>query len=585
MTTKLPRKITAMGLIVLLNSVTSKPLKAQVPARPSTIPQVIPRDIQPPSTAPLPTPQPQRLPPPQQILPPSNLSPNPEEQFPDATKETFIVKRFEILDGTVFSQIELDKLLEEFINRPITLNDLYQARQKITDLYISKDYILCGAYIPPQKIRSGIVKIQIVETKLRDIEIKSTQRLNKSYIRSRIAAANNGPLNQQRLLKSLQLLKLNPLIQNLSANLQPGNLPEQIKLVVEVVEAKTFSTQVILDNGRFPSIGSFQRRIQLNEANLLGLGDSLSVGYSNTDASNFFYGSYTLPLNPKNGTLSFNYGTGNSSVIEHPFDTLNIKSASRYYELIFRQPIFQSPTEELTLGLTASRRESEADYAPLGKQIPFPQLGANDQGKTRVSALRFFQEWITRGSTQVFAVRSQFNLGLDAFNATVNQDAPDSRFFSWQGQAQWLRLLAPDTLLLFGFNTQLATRSLVPLEQFSLGGIESVRGYRQDLLLADNGIFASAEVQVPVLRIPKINGMLQLIPFTDFGVVWNNSVSTTANTNSPNTLASIGLGLRWSQDVNFTARIDYGIPLVSVDQPDQTWQENGLYFYFQYNNF
>ncbi|MBD2527584.1 ShlB/FhaC/HecB family hemolysin secretion/activation protein [Nostoc sp. FACHB-133] len=585
MTANLPRKISALGLFILLNSIVYKPLKAEVPARPPIIPQVIPRDIQPPSSAPLPTPQPQQSPLPQQILPPSNLSPNLEEQFPDTTKETFTVKRFEVLGGTVFSQQELDKVLKEFINRPITLDDLYQARQKITDLYIDKDYISCGAYIPPQKIWSGIVKIQIVETKLRDIEIEGTRRLNKSYIRSRIAAGNNGPLNQKRLLKSLQLLKFNPLIQNLSANLQPGNIPGQIKLVVEVVEARTFNAQMILDNTRSPSIGSFQRRIQVNEANLLGLGDNLSLGYSNTDASNFFYGSYTLPLNSKNGTLSFNYGTGNSSVIEHPFDTLNIKSASRYYELTFRQPMFQSPTEELTLGLTASRRESEANYAPLGEQIPFPQLGSNDQGKTRVSALRFFQEWITRGSTQVFAVRSQFNLGLDVFNATVNQDAPDSRFFSWQGQAQWLRLLAPDTLLLFGFNTQLATRSLLPLEQFSLGGIESVRGYRQDLLLADNGIFASAEVQVPILRISKINGILQLIPFTDFGIVWNNSGSTIANTNSPNILASIGLGLRWSQNANFSARLDYGIPVVSVDQPNQTWQENGLYFYLQYNNF
>ncbi|WP_257236167.1 hypothetical protein [Nostoc sp. 'Peltigera malacea cyanobiont' DB3992] len=40
---------------------------------------------------------------------------------------------------------------------------------------------------------------------------------------------------------------------------------------------------MILDNTRSPSIGSFQRRIQVNEANLLGLGDSLSLGYSNTD--------------------------------------------------------------------------------------------------------------------------------------------------------------------------------------------------------------------------------------------------------------------------------------------------------------
>ncbi|MBN3948542.1 MAG: ShlB/FhaC/HecB family hemolysin secretion/activation protein [Nostoc sp. NMS7] len=581
MTNKLPRNITAMGLIVLLNGVTSKPLKAQVPARSPTIPQVIPRDIQPPSTTPQATPQPQQVPPPE-LFPPSNSTPNPEEQFPETIRESFIIKRFEVVGSTVFSQEELAKVIKEFTNHPITLNELYLARKKITDLYTSKGYIRCGAYIPPQKIQSGIAKIQVVETKLSDIEILGTQHLNKSYIRSRIASGNNGPLNQQILLRSLQLLKLNPLIKNLSASLQAGNLPNETKLVVEVVEAKTFSTQIILDNARSPSVGSFQRRLQVNVANLSGLGDGLSVGYSNTDASNFKYIGYTLPLNPQNGTLSFNYGTAESSVIERPFNTLNIKSASCYYELTFRQPIVQSPTEEFTLGLTASRRESEANYDPLGERVPFPQLGSDDQGRTLISALRFFQEWTARDSTQVLEVRSQFNLGLGAFNATVNQDAPDSRFFSWLLQAQWVKLLAPDTLLLLRFNTQLATRGLVPLEQFGVGGIESVRGYRQDLLLADNGAFASAEVQVPVLNVPNINGILQLIPFSDFGVAWNNS---SANKLDYNTLASVGLGLRWSQGGNFTARFDWGIPLVGVDQPERTWQENGLYFYVQYNPF
>ncbi|WP_338421896.1 ShlB/FhaC/HecB family hemolysin secretion/activation protein, partial [Nostoc flagelliforme] len=76
-----------------------------------------------------------------------------------------------------------------------------------------------------------------------------------------------------------------------------------------------------------------------------------------------------------------------------------------------------------------------------------------------------------------------FSLGLGAFDATINQEAPDSRFFSWQGQAQWARLLARDTLMLLHLNTQLATTTLLPLEQFGAGGVDSVRGYRQDFLL------------------------------------------------------------------------------------------------------
>jgi hemolysin activation/secretion protein len=75
-------------------------------------------------------------------------------------------------------------------------------------------------------------------------------------------------------------------------------------------------------------------------------------------------------------------------------------------------------------------------------------------------------------------MRSQFSLGIDVLNPTINTSAPDGRFFSWQGQAQLARLLAPNTLLVLHTNTQLASRALLPLEQFGLGGIDNVRGYR-----------------------------------------------------------------------------------------------------------
>lgn len=91
-------------------------------------------------------------------------------------------------------------------------------------------------------------------------------------------------------------------------------------------------------------VGSFRRRLQLNEANLLGLGDGVSIGYTNTDGSNSLDASYTFPLNPRNGTLTFNYGNTQSNVIERPFNILDITSASRYYELTFRQPVVQTPT-------------------------------------------------------------------------------------------------------------------------------------------------------------------------------------------------------------------------------------------------
>ncbi|MEH2015326.1 ShlB/FhaC/HecB family hemolysin secretion/activation protein [Nostoc sp.] len=599
-----------LSMLVLLSSIFSSPLKAhavdttQLPTSNFILSQRIPppQDVQPPAPSPLPSPElPQPLPPPAELFPPSAPTPIPEEPFPGNFLQTIVVERFEVVGSTVFSPEELALATAEFTKRPISQAQLFQASSKINDLYVNNGYITSGAYIPPQTLQSRvvkiqvvggklealksyIVKIQVVEGKLEDIQVTGTRRLNPNYVRSRLAIATSPPLNRQRLLEALQLLQLNPLIQKVSAELSTGSRAGTSLLEVKISEAKTLSSQIVLDNGRSPSVGSFRRRLQLNEANLLGLGDSLGIAYTNTDGSNSFDANYTLPLNPKNGTLTFNYGTTSSHVIEPPFDFLDIESTSPYYELTFRQPIVQTPTQEFVLGLTASRRESDISSLLQRYGLPASDLspGADEQGRTKVSALRFFQEWTSRNSREVIALRSQFSLGINVLNATINQDAPDSRFFAWQGQAQWVRLLAPQTLLLLRLNTQLASRTLLPLEQFGLGGQDSIRGYRQDYLLTDNGTFVSAEVQVPILRLPQINSTLQVVPFIDFGIGWNSSGRENPD---HNTLAAVGLGLRWSQGDRFTVRLDWGIPLVSVDSNERTLQDNGLYFSLLYNPF
>ncbi|MEH1969733.1 ShlB/FhaC/HecB family hemolysin secretion/activation protein [Nostoc sp.] len=582
-----------LSMLVLISSISSSPLKAQavdttqLPTSKFILSQQLPppQDVQPTTPSPLPSPElPQPLPPPAQLFPPSAPTPTPEEPLPGNFPQTIVVERFEVVGSTVFSPEELALATAEFTKRPISLTEVYQARSKITELYVQNGYITSGAYIPPQTIQSGVVKIQVVEGKLEDIQITGTRRLNPNYVRSRLAIATSPPLNRQRLLEALQLLQLNPLIQNVTAELSAGSRTGTSLLEVKISEAKTFSSQIVLDNGRSPSVGSFRRRLQLNEANLLGLGDGLSLGYTNTDGSNSFDASYTLPLNPRNGTLTFNYGITSSNVIEPPFNILDIQSDSRYYELTFRQPIVQTPTQEFALGLTASRRESDISSLLQREGLPGSELspGADEQGRTRVSALRFFQEWTSRNSREVIALRSQFSLGIDVLNPTINQNPPDSRFFAWQGQAQWARLLAPETLFLLRLNTQLASRTLLPIEQFGLGGQDSVRGYRQDYLLTDNGTFVSAEVQVPILRLPQIDSTLQVVPFVDFGVGWNSSDKENPDLN---TLAAVGLGLRWSQGDRFTVRLDWGIPLVSVNSNERTLQENGLYFSLLYNPF
>ena len=567
-----------------------------------TLTPVVPKDPTP-STAPQQPPAPPTPPPSDQLNTPEPTPP-PANEFPKTPGETFELSGFQFEGNTAFSNKDLAIailkvlvpktgedakkgyslqetpdaiLLEKPI--PISFAQLLQARSAITQLYLDRGYITSGAYIPVGQpfldAGKGIARIAIVEGELESINVTNTRRLNPNYIRRRIEVRNRKPLNRERLLESLQLLRLNPLLNSLEADLAASPTPGKSILNVKVTEAAAFRSAIDLDNGRSPSVGSFRRGVQIGHANLLGQGDSISANYANTDGSNSLDLFYSFPLTPRNTTLSLAYGFTRSTVIEAPFDVLGIESKSRYTEITLRQPLIQTPNQDFAIGITASRRESETalSFANIG---PFPlSPGADAQGRTRISALRFFQELTLRDSQQVLAFRSQFSFGLNALDSTINPLPPDSRFFTWRGQAQYVRLLAPDWLMLVRADVQLVDRPLLSNEQFGIGGQDNVRGYRQDALLTDNGIFASAEMRIPILRLSKLPGVLQLTPFVDFGKGLNRGDRPDPD---PDTLLSGGLGLLLQISDRLTARVDYGIPFVSVPSSKRTLQEQGLYF-------
>ncbi|MGK7913090.1 MAG: hypothetical protein AB4050_16680 [Synechococcus sp.] len=91
-----------------------------------------------------------------------------------------------------------------------------------------------------------------------------------------------------------------------------------------------------------------------------------------------------------------------------------------------------------------------------------PLRGANGDGRTRLSVLRFDREGLGRGSRQVLAGRSQVSFGLDALEATSNASDPDGQYVIWRSQAQWARSLAPSTLLVIRGSVQVADRDISP---------------------------------------------------------------------------------------------------------------------------
>ncbi|MFG6097909.1 ShlB/FhaC/HecB family hemolysin secretion/activation protein [Leptothoe sp. ISB3NOV94-8A] len=549
---------------------------AQAQTTPVELPS--PQDTLPPPL----TPQPELLP--AQDLPSADeLLDQPQDQPNQSSvprdSGTFLIKRFEFVNNTAFDDETLQGVTHEFTGESQTFADVTAARAAVTQLYIDEGYATSGAIVPPQQIVDGIVLMEIIEGSLSEILVTGNRRLHPGYISSRIALGATAPLNVNTLVKRLQLLQLDPLITTISADLQASPQAGHNRLVVSVVEADSFGITYTLDNNRSPSVGTVRNQLQATEANLLGLGDRLSIGYTTTSGSNGINVDYTLPVSPHGSTLRLAVDTSDNDVIEEPFDVLDIDSDSNFFELTLKYPLKFTPAQEFAIGLTASHQRAQTSLG-IDDIGPIPlSLGADNEGRTRVSALRFFQAWTQRSTAEVLALRSQFNLGLDMLDATVNDgDIPDSRFFSWQGQAQWLRILAPDTLLLLKGSAQLTTDPLLSLEQLSLGGQSTVRGYRQNLLSTDNGLLASAEVRLPIWRDRTNDRLLQVKPFLEAGYGWNREG------NNPDPLASVGIGLLFRQQ-DLIGRLDWGIPLISEEDDRDSLQENGLYFTLQYSFF
>ena len=555
----------------------------------------------------IPLPQiPPQIPRPSPVLPFKPLVPplpsieNPPDTAPKQpelfdSEDTITVKQFIFRGNTVFSSKQLNKVIAPFVGHPIFPSDVFKIEEAIRNFYIERGYRNSGALIPPlQSFRdaNSVIVVLIFEGTIEKIEIQGGNRL-QHYVRSQLQRAVAPVYNRNKLIEALQLLQSDPLVKNISANVTSGSSQNRSILQVQLEAQEPLELNIAADNYRSPLVGTFERQIQLRDRNFFGVGDSLNLTYRNTLGSNGGEATYRIPVNSSNGTVELDYAVIDSNIIEPPFNRLNLSVASRSYQISLRQPLIRRAsdraTQEFALGLIGSREESDARL----QGVPFPlSPEADDRGRTRISALRFFQDYFRRSGRQVVSLRSEFSLGVGALNATINAQRPDSRFFVWRGQGFLYQQLNRQKLgVLLRTNLQFAARPLPQFEQFSYGGPTTVRGYRQDALLTDNGALISAELRYPILE----NGVnqLQLVAFNDFAFGYNlGTISNSSNVNgvgaSPNsiTIDGISVGLEYTLSNRLRASFTYGIPLIQLSGSSRrTLQEQGFNFLLEYRLF
>ncbi|MEM8613764.1 MAG: ShlB/FhaC/HecB family hemolysin secretion/activation protein, partial [Cyanobacteria bacterium P01_H01_bin.105] len=433
--------------------------------------------------------------------------------------------------------------------------------------------ITSGAFIPNnQDLTSGSVQIQVIEGEIEELQVNGLTRLRQSYIRRQLARAMAPPFNQRDLEQGLQLLQLDPVLARVNAELTAGSGPGQSLLILDLQEAETFNLSLSTNNYRSPSIGSTGANFGLAVSHPLGLGDRLSASYGLTEGLDLYDVTYSIPVSAKNGTVQFRASNSDSEIVQDAFRDVGIRSETTTLSAGFRQPLVRTPAEEFALGLDFEWKRSRSFIL---EDIPFSFSLGPEEGRSQVSAVRFYQDWVKRSQSRVLAARSQFSVGLDILDATTNDSGIDGRFFSWLGQFQWIEQVSPRFLVLTRVGAQLTPDALLPIERFSLGGIGTVRGYSQNQLVADNAVTGSVELRIPVTRDPNI---IQLTPFLEAGIGWNNEIPDP----DPSFLASLGLGARWNINPELSIRLDYGLPLVDADDTGDSLQENGLYFLLNY---
>ena len=501
----------------------------------------------------------------------------------DSSGPSFPVSKIQVRGSTVFDADDLDPITQKAEGRNVTVEDLRRVADEITQLYLDKGYITSRAVLVDQPITDGTVQIQAIEGRLSEIKVEGNRRLSSGYIRRRVRLGAKPPLRADRLEDQLRLLRADPLFKNVEASLRSGGKIGESILIVRVTESRPFIGSFGVDNYSPPSVGSERLVLAAAVRNVTGIGDTFDVSHkrSVTGGSIIYDISYRAPLNPMNGTLQLRGIVDRNKVTQEPFDILNIRGETERYEISFRQPLVRTPREEFALSLGFSFKDGQTFI--FDDPIPTPfGIGPDEDGVSRTSVFRFGQDYVKRDSQGAWALRSQFNFGVGLLDATINDaPIPDSRFFSWLGQIQRVQRTDSSQLLIVQADIQLTPHTLLPSEQFVIGGGQSLRGYRQNARSADNGFRFSIEDRITLERNEAGASVLQIAPFFDMGMVWNHP-------RNPNTvadqrfLAGVGLGLLWEPIPNLNLRLDYAVPFIDLDDRGENAQDDGFTFSANY---
>ncbi|HEY3947674.1 ShlB/FhaC/HecB family hemolysin secretion/activation protein [Phenylobacterium sp.] len=416
--------------------------------------------------------------------------------------------------------------------------------------------------------------------------------LDAGYVTSRLPSTEAQPLSAIDLEHDFRLLAEDPALRTVNAELKPGARAGEASLVLNVYPQDRYDLYVTAANDRSPSVGADRLAVGGSVRNALAAGDLVTGEAGVTGGLFDATVSYAVPVLGPGTTASVRAAYDDAAVSDSRLKPLDISARERMAEAGLTQKLVDDPllpsgqagrwssAQSLSVGAFVVWRTSTAYL--FGQPFSFAP-GAVD-GHAEYTALRLTSDYVRRNVNQAFAASLTVTFGLDGTRADVPGVSGNPRpdFHTVLGQLNYARRLTAEGL---EFRTRILGQwsdgVLYAGERISAGGEYTVRGYRENLLLADRGLIGSLELAQPVHLGERRRGAGGL-DWGAFSVSAFVDGATVRNAKPPQPVPDIysaGVSILWAPADSLSARLTFGQQLKAVDAPgSRELQDRGFQF-------
>lgn len=472
--------------------------------------------------------------------------------------------------NTLLERTLLERTVYPFLGPKKDIETVEKARGALEKLYHANGYQTVGVDIPEQNVQNGVVYLQVVEGKVSRLRVKDSRYFSLGSIKAGVPELAEGHVpNMPKMQEQLAALDSQSNDRKVTPILRPGENPGTLDVDLKVKDELPLHGSVAL-NGRNTSSTSLLRLVStLHYDNLWQKFHSASFTYQvspeESDEVDVMVGTYSLPIFDNAAKLAL-YAVSSSSTAQiASAGALSVVGIGEIYgaRIIKPLPTLKRYSHSLVAGF---------DYKDFKEDLNL--IGA-DTLKTPITYLPFTLQYNSsiRGEKSF----TTFNLGVNFSVRGLGNDAAEFENKRLDARPNYSYLQSglnfthdlPYGMEFFGrFSGQLADSPLISNEQYSLGGMQSIRGYFETQALTDDGLTGSFEWRSPRLVSNKLDyiNKMQALVFLDAGKGWTQK--NLKGTPATNELASAGLGVRVQAWKYLIGVLDIGFPLIDL-QPVQ----------------